>query len=102
MTDTDMQAAADAGALKDVSHGWGDETFDLVHPFRFAGLDYRAITYRVPTGADIAAVIRETDGSNRALALRLCAADEPLLNALHGSDYAGLMRRMGEFFTGSR
>ena len=101
----DMQDAAAQPApetLPDVTKGWGSETFALAHPFRFAGLDYRAIVYRVPTGADLAALIEQGAADNRGMALRLCQADAPLLEAMHGSDYAGLMRRMGEFWQGSR
>lgn len=98
----DTAAAAEAPAPHDASAGWGSEAFDLVHPFRFAGMIYAALKIRVPSGADIEAYLAGADTSLRALALRLCDADEKIMAAMHGADYARLLKTVGEFIAGLR
>ena len=50
----------------------------------------------------MAAFLTGKDMSFRTLALRLVEADERLLDAMHGSDYARLMSSMGEYLAGVR
>lgn len=89
--------------LVDLDNGaWGEETFDLKRPFKFAQLSYSTVTIRVPTGDDIYAYYTEKDADFRFLALRLTDFDDMLLSKMHGVDFARLMARMGEFVAGVR
>jgi hypothetical protein len=88
--------------LVDASKGWGIEEFELRRPFKFAGVEFRALKVRVPTGADIEAYIRSPDRGLRVLALRLVDADAKALDAMHGSDYSRLLASVGEFVAGVR
>ncbi len=108
MADDDTAAAA-ADAEKVVpapvdldAGGWGDETFDLKHPFKFAQIEYASIAIRVPTGEDIYAYFSSTGADFRFLALRLTDFDDKLLGKMHGSDFSRLMGRMGEYVAGAR
>jgi hypothetical protein len=88
--------------LVDASKGWGLEDFELKHPFKFAGVEFRKFAFRVPTGADIEAYIRSPDRGFRALALKLVDADAKALDAMHGADYSRLMAELGKFVAGVR
>ena len=92
----------DAGKLPDFTHGWGVETFTLKHPGVFKGGAIREIKVRTPTGADIEAYVRSPERGFRVLALKLADIPEPVLDAMHGSDYARLMGLMGDFVAGTR
>ena len=91
-----------AAPLRDAATGWGSDTFVLKYPFRFANVDYHALTLRIPSGADMQAFLDGTDTSNRALVLRLAEADKLLIDAMHGSDFARLMIDVGKYVTGAR
>ena len=88
-------------ALPDVSKGWGVEEFPLRHPFRFAGVEYRALSIRTPTGYDIDAFVRGKEATVRGLAQQLVDADAKVLDAMHGADYARLMSQLGKFVAGT-
>jgi hypothetical protein len=88
--------------LVDAEKGWGLEDFDVNHPFKFAGVEFRKLAIRVPTGADIEAYIRSPDRGFRMLALKLVDADAKVLDAMHGADYSRLMAELGKFVAGVR
>jgi hypothetical protein len=88
--------------IVDASKGWGIEDFELRRPFKFAGMEFRKLAIRVPTGADIEAYVKSPDRGLRVLALRLVDADVKVLDAMHGSDYSRLMASVGEFVAGVR
>ena len=106
MTDAAADAAPIARPPAPPPHkadfGWGSDSFVLKHPFLFAGMTYSTVTVRVPSGADIAAYLSSDDVTLRALALRLCEADDKILGAMHGADYARLLKHVGEFIAGLR
>jgi hypothetical protein len=87
--------------LVDAEKGWGLEDFELKHPFKLAGVEFRKFSFRVPTGVDIEAYVRSPTRGFRALALKVVDADEKVLGAMHGSDYSRLMAKMGEFVAGA-
>ncbi len=88
--------------IVDASKGWGLEDFELKHPFKFAGMEFKKVSFRVPTGADIEAYINAPVRTFRVLAKTLVDADAKALDAMHGSDYARLMAELGKFVAGVR
>lgn len=82
--------------------GWGDDDLDLKRPFIFAGATYTVLKIRVPSGRDLEAYYAASDRTLRALALRLLTVDEKVLDAMHASDYARLIGRVGEYAAGVR
>jgi hypothetical protein len=89
-----------AGELPDAGKGWGTEAFPLKKPFKFAGVDYRELTIRVPTGLDIKAYVESRAPGYHELARRLVDADVKVLESMHAADYSRLMRKMGEYIGG--
>jgi hypothetical protein len=98
----DKKAEDKKQEITDAEKGWGLEDFELNHPFKFAGVEFRKLAVRVPTGADIEAYIRSPDRGFRALALKLADADAKVLDAMHGADYSRLMAELGKFVAGVR
>jgi len=98
----DKKAEDKKQEITDAEKGWGLEDFELNHPFKFAGVEFRKLAVRVPTGADIEAYIRSPDRGFRALALKLVDADAKVLDAMHGADYSRLMAELGKFVAGVR
>jgi len=98
----DKKAEDKKQEITDAEKGWGLEDFELNHPFKFAGVEFRKLAVRVPTGADIEAYIRSPDRGFRALALKLADADDKVLDAMHGADYSRLMAELGKFVAGVR
>lgn len=88
--------------VHDASKGWGLEDFPLKHPFRFAGVEFSKFSFRVPTGGDIDAYLNATDRGLRSFATRIVDADPKVLDAMHGGDYARLLKTVGEFVAGAR
>jgi hypothetical protein len=88
--------------IVDASKGWGLEDFELKHPFKFAGVEFRKFSFRVPTGADIEAYVRAPERSYRVLATKLVDADAKALDVMHGGDYSRLMAEVGKFIAGVR
>lgn len=86
----------------DASKGWGSEDFKLNHPFKFAGVEFRQFSFRVPTGADIDAYLNSTDRGLRTFATKIVDTDPKVLDAMHGGDYARLLKTVGEFVAGVR
>jgi len=78
----DKKAEDKKQEITDAEKGWGLEDFELNHPFKFAGVEFRKLAVRVPTGADIEAYIRSPDRGFRALALKLADADAKVLDAI--------------------
>lgn len=78
---------------------WGAEEILLLHPFKFAGVEYIALSIRVPSGGDVARFV-----ANRALPadilLDLAAVDEKIVAKMRGDDYARALQKVGEFLAG--
>ncbi|MGD0642500.1 MAG: phage tail assembly protein [Roseiarcus sp.] len=88
--------------IVDASKGWGLEDFPLKHPFKFAGVEFRKFSFRVPSGAEIEAYIKSPDRGLRVLAASVVDADAKVLDAMHGGDYSRLMAELGKFVAGVR
>ena len=88
--------------IVEADKGWGLEDFELNHPFKFAGMEFRKFSLRVPTGADIEDYIRSPVRGFRVLATKLVDADPKVLDAMHGADYSRLMAEVGKFVAGVR
>lgn len=80
--------------------GWGAEELPLLHPFRFAGVEYLALAIKVPSGADVARFV-----ANRAMPadilLDLASIDEKIVARMRGDDYARALQKVGEFLAGA-
>ncbi len=85
----------------DKTASWGAEDVELLHPFRLAGVVYDKVSFRTPSGRDVARHIEGRAGL-RAFIESLAELDAKVFDVMHGSDYARLVARAGEYLAGVR
>lgn len=78
---------------------WGKEEFPLLHPFKFSGVIYDKLTFRVPSGADVMRFVGAR-AKPADILLDLASIDEKVIAKMRGNDYGRALAKVGEYLAG--